>query len=184
MKIVAIDVGILHLGLVCAEVTWENTNVEDVHLVDLTKRCRNPQCNLGHTNHMVDRVDHFIYNYKQVLDKADKILIEKQPIQGLLSVEQLLFDRLRARVIFIHPLTMHKHFSIGKLSYDERKDFLVEETRPFLEGTIFDQVERKHDLADAMAMIIYWRKSSGPKVHRELGKPGTPFDKFRYVPGT
>ena len=182
MKIVSIDIGIINLGMVCAEVTWENIVVEDVHLVDITKSCRHINCTLNHTNHMVDRIDHFIQEYKHVLDKADKILVEKQPIQGLISVEQLLFDRLRDRVIFIHPVSMHKHFNIRNLSYDERKEYLVLKTKTYLEGTLYDKVERKHDIADAMAMIIYWRRNAGPRVHREMGKPGTPFDKFLYIP--
>ena len=171
MKVVSIEVGIINLGLVCCDVTWEKFVVEDVHLVDLTKHCRQIGCTLNHTNHMVDRIDHFIQGYTHVLDKADKILVEKQPIQGLLSVEQLLFDRLRDRVVFIHPASVHKHFGIRKLTYDERKEHLVIKTKPYLTGTLYDEVERKHDIADAMAMIIYWRTKVGPRAFRKAGVP-------------
>jgi hypothetical protein len=184
MNIASIDIGILHLGLVSCDVTWDRIIVNHVHLVDITKRCRRLDCKLNHTNHMVDRVDHFIQDHWDILDKADKILVEKQPITGLISVEQLLFDRLRAKVEFIYPVSMHKYFGIRKLNYDERKEFLVEKTRPHLTGSIYDTLERKHDVADAMAMIIYWRRNSGQIRHRELGKPGTPFEQFRYLGDT
>ena len=176
MKIVSIDVGILHLGIVSCDVTWEQIIVENVHLVDITKRCRYLKCTLNHTNHIVDRVDHFIQEYKMILDKADRILIEKQPIKGLISVEQFLFDRLRDKAEFIYPVSMHKHFRIRELDYDERKKHLVGIDKNHIwTGTIYDTLERKHDVADAMAMIIFWRKNAGQRVHRELGKPGTPF---------
>ena len=184
MYIVSIDVGILHLGVVCCDVTWEQIDVKHVALIDITKQCRQRNCTLNHTNHIVDRVDHFIQVYKTILDKADRILIEKQPIMGLISVEQLLFDRLRDKVEFIYPVSMHKHFGIRKLDYDGRKAFLVEKTKPYLAGTVYDTLERKHDVADAMAMIMYWRRNSGRRVHRELGKPGTPFERFRYLGDT
>ena len=121
MKIVSIDVGIIHLGMVSCDVSWENTKVTGAYLVDLTKHCRKIGCTLNHTNHLVDRVDHFIQYHKETLDKADKILIEKQPIQGLISVEQLLYDRLRDRVVFIYPVSMHKQFGIRHLDYEGRK---------------------------------------------------------------
>ena len=101
MNIVAIDVGIIHLGVVSAHVTWDVINVENVYLIDLTKSCRCTNCPLNHTNHMVDRVDHFIQEHRTILDKADVVLVEKQPITGLISVEQLIFDRLRGKVEFI-----------------------------------------------------------------------------------
>ena len=184
MNIVAIDVGILHLGVVSCDVTWEQINVNHVALIDITRRCRHQNCTLNHTNHIVDRVDHFIQGYRTILDKADRILVEKQPLTGLISVEQMLFDRLREKVEFIYPVSMHKYFGIRKLNYEQRKEFLVEKTRSYLTGTIYDTLERKHDVADAMAMIMYWRKNSRQRVHRELGKPGTPFDQFRYLGDT
>ena len=184
MIIVSIDVGIIHLGMVECDVTWEEIKVRNAFLIDITRHCRYINCKLNHTNHMVDRIDHFIQQYKDILDKADKVLIEKQPIQGLISVEQLLFDRLREKVVFVHPVSMHKQFGIRHLDYDGRKEYLVKYTKPFLTGTVYDMVERKHDIADAMAMIIYWRRSAGTRAFRELGKPGTPFDQFRYTGDT
>ena len=143
MNIVSIDVGILHLGVVCCDVTWEQIEVKNVALIDITKRCRHSNCTLNHTNHIVDRVDHFIQGYKTMLDKADRILIEKQPPVGLISVEQLLFDRLRDKVEFIYPVSVHKHFGIRKLDYDGRKAFLVEKTKQYLTGTIYDTLGKE-----------------------------------------
>ena len=92
MKVVSIDVGIINLGMVCGEVTWENIIVEDVHLVDLTKHCRRRDCTLKHTNHMVDRIDHFIQGYKTILDKADQLQnpVHMQLSSGLQNVNKAL----------------------------------------------------------------------------------------------
>ena len=184
MYIASIDIGIINLGLVAGVVSWELIDIDEVHLVDLTRTCRRRGCTLEHSNHLVDRVNHFIQGYKHILDKAEKILIEKQPIQGLISVEQLLFDRLRDKVIFIYPVSLHKQFGIRHLNYDERKEFLVSATRSHLEGTIFDTLERKHDVADAMAMIIYWRRHTGKKVPQVVVQRENPFEQFRYCGDT
>ena len=184
MNIASIDVGIVHLGLVISDVSWDNIEVKEVHLVDLTKHCRVFNCPLKHTNHLVDRVDHFVQTYRDVLDKADKVLIEKQPIQGLISVEQLIFERLRDKIVFVHPVSMHKYFGIRHLDYEGRKEYLVNKMAPHLEGTIFDDLERKHDVADAMAMIIYWRRKIGQREFRKPGDPVTSFECFRYTGDT
>ena len=184
MNIVSIDVGIVNLGLVVSNVSWETIEVKEVHLVDLTKHCRVFNCPLKHTNHLVDRVDHFVQMYHDVLEKADKVLMEKQPIQGLISVEQLIFERLRDKIVFVHPVSMHKYFGIRHLDYEGRKNYLVNRMTSHLEGTLFDGLERKHDVADAMAMIIYWRRSIGQRAFRKPGVPGTPFDQFLYTGDT
>ena len=179
-QVISIDVGIINLGIVQSIVEWDNIIVLDAHLVDMTQPCNTRDCKLHHTKNMVDRVDHVIQKYRQIFDWADVVLIEKQPIMGLISVEQLFFDRMRDKVMFVHPVSMHAHFGIRHLNYEQRKEFLVNKTSDYLRGTVFDKLERKHDLADAMAMTIYWRRKQGKLYFVEF-VPCHSFEQFRYT---
>lgn len=167
------------MGMVGCEVSWDSVVVEHVSLTDITKRCRNKNCTLNHSKNMVDRVDHFIQQHKEILDKADRVLLEKQPITGLIAVEQLLFDRLRDKVRFVYPMSLQSYFGMRHLQYEERKEFLVNKMWIMLEGTIFEDVERKHDIADAMAMIMYWQKNSTETLRPLPVNQTNPFDQFR-----
>jgi hypothetical protein len=53
---------------------------------------------------------------------------------------------------------MHKHFGIGYLDYENRKiktEQIAGEYFPSEQNNYWNQV-RKHDMADAMCMIIYY----------------------------
>lgn len=171
--VMCIDIGVIHLGLSVSEVSEDFLHREVVwmDLVDLTAfRHRAPmtreECDLYHTRNFADWVEHFVRDHMEFFDYADLILIEKQPPQGLVAVEQLLFARFRHKTQLIHPRRVHAYLRIGHLDYEDRKKAVVQiverELCPYekmLEQ--FSFYSRQHDVADSLALLLYYcaRKS-------------------------
>ena len=74
----------------------------------------------------------------------------------------------RDKVSLISPVSMHTHFGIRHLDYDQRKERTVSIAEKYIDGEI--PYERKHDIGDALCMIVYHNFRN--TVHF--------FDKFRY----
>lgn len=162
MIVVSIDVGYHNLGLVRALVDNENFEIKVLNIfkIDLTKlphkKINRWDCKLEHTNEVADLMAHFIQEFKDILEEADKILIERQPPTGLTQIETLLLYLYRNKTELISPNSMHKHFGINYLEYESRKVRTIQISESFLE--IFEEYQelyRKHDIADAMCMIIF-----------------------------
>ena len=185
--IVAIDIGILHLGIAYAILNsfpfFFDFVVEGIALVNLTKiindhhklmNVTKASCSLYHTNSLTDRLEHFFQAYSDILDSADEILIEYQPIQGLTAVFELIFSKYRHKVTIVYPISVHKHFGMTKGDYEKRKeesqeiasrckmkdacrqefDRLVLEAKRNEEKTS-ETGERAHDVSDAIIMLLY-----------------------------
>lgn len=173
MFILSIDIGILHLGLsfTCVDETFENPVIECIQLVDITRYAcnKNVECNLYHTNNLCDRINHFIFDYLYYFDKSDFILIEQQPITGLVSVEQLLLEKFRTKTIKVHPSKMHRRFNIHMYDYDTRKLKTEEISKRYLSPRHqleLDAFERAHDITDSICIMLYWIHTK----HEELCK--------------
>jgi hypothetical protein len=186
MKITSIDVGYHNLGLVKAFIddTYEIT-VEQIFTVDLPKlphrQIKRQDCQLNHTSELADLMAHFIQEFGHLLDEADKILIERQPPTGLTSIETLLFYLYRNKTELISPNSMHKHFMIGQLEYEKRKERTVEFSSQLLENfEFYKELERKHDIADAVCMIIFYNSTNKEKYRLEHIDKSISFDQFRY----
>jgi hypothetical protein len=74
----------------------------------------------------------------------------------------------KEKVILVSPVSMHVHFGMRHLEYEERKERTVAIAEKYIEGGI--PYERKHDIADALCMIVFDNFRSC--VHF--------FDKFKY----
>jgi hypothetical protein len=193
MKILSIDIGIINLGYVYADVIpvvsnclknkyyqgyREGINIIKYDKVDITNvlhtsvsRCN---CTLYHESCIPDYVDHFIQENALMFDSADIILIERQPPVGITNVQDLLFTRFRKKVIMISPNTIHAYFSMSK-DYDIRK----QQSEKIANEYITIHGTRKHDIADALLMLIY-RINKDP----DLLLPSQfdiQFEKFRYI---
>jgi hypothetical protein len=105
------------------------------------------------SNDMVDLVPLFVEDHKDIFDSADKILIERQPPGGFTNIEILLHYMFKAKTLLVHPTSMHTHFGIRHLDYEERKERTTSIAERHLNFEI--PYERKHDIADALCMIIY-----------------------------
>lgn len=183
--IVGIDIGYHNLGLVKTTISEKGEpTVILAKRIDLTNlKC--PNCTVTpHTNDVADLVAHFIHQYHDdVLNPADTILLERQPPGGLTSVEALLLFAYRSKTVLVSPNSMHKHFGIGVLDYENRKlrteEIAGDYFTPDLK-TYWNQV-RKHDMADAMCMILYFthRDREQYRLRNVPRSSDDTFEKFR-----
>ena len=198
-KVLSIDIGIVNLGYVYCEITDKSINVLECNRVDITYMRHNRvnlcDCKLHHDTVIPDYLDHFIQETK-LFEDADLILVERQPPQGLQSLQELIFTRFRHKVKLINPNSIHKYFKMTKGDYDVRKIESVNHANKFLETfTNFQINERKHDMSDAMLMVEYYFETSKIKKkepvkitkvnHLETFKinfnPIEYFDQFKYI---
>jgi len=167
-KVLSIDIGIINLGYVFVEM-GETINVLDCNRVDITymKHDKIPyhDCKLCHEYCIPDFIDHFVQEHSSLFEEAYIILVERQPPQGLLNVQDLLFVKYRNKIKLINPNSIHKFFKMTKGDYDLRKiesvNLTIEHLAKFLN---FQINERKHDMSDAMLMCIYYYELNKPKV--------------------
>lgn len=165
MKVLAIDIGYHNMGLVLAECgNGPKIDVEFVKKVSLE------DYKYIHTNDIVDLVPLFVDAHKYIFDAADKILIERQPPGGFTNIEVLLNYMFRDKVVLVSPVSMHTHFGMRHLTYEERKERVVEIANKYLKNEI--PYDRKHDVADALCMILYYNFRVSVHI----------FDKFRFDP--
>lgn len=164
MKIISFDVGLVHLAYVSVTVNennWMVSQVIDAQIIDLTtlshQRVSLKNCTLHHTRSVYDLLQHFFQEFEPELSGAEKVLIERQPLQGLVHVEQLLFGQFRSITELISPVSMHKYFRIGHLEYDQRKVETEKEALPWLSHLpVWNTAERRHDVADAWCLLQFW----------------------------
>ena len=198
LNILSIDIGIINLGMVFANIIIKPSNklknkiqngqynhfikdivVIDYNKIDITKMkhttvsCTN--CTLRHDRCIPDYVDHFIQEYIEYFNLADVILIERQPPVGITNVQDLLFTRFRDKVELVSPCSVHKYFNMSS-DYDIRKQ---ESELIAGEYLILDSFLRKHDIADAMLMIIYYYNKRQMDLKCELSD--LPFEQFRLI---
>lgn len=165
MLVLAIDVGYHNMGMVLAEsLTGPSIKVEYIKKVNLE------DYKYLKTNDMVDLVSLFVEDHQAIFDSADKILIERQPPGGFTNIEILIHYMFRGKVSLVSPISIHSHFGMRHLSYDERKERTTSIAERYTNFEI--PYERKHDIADALCMILY----DNFKCTTHL------FDKFKYVP--
>ena len=188
MNIVSIDIGYHNLGIVDAYIDEKyDIHVQYVNVIDLKKlphkRIPRIECNLEHTNEVADLIAHFIQEYGHYLEKADKLLLERQPPTGLTQIETLLLYLYRYKTVLVSPNSMHKHFHIGQLEYEKRKEKTIQFAQDFLENfKEYQMYDRKHDIADAVCMIIFYIHSSKRKFQLQLIDRTLPFSNYKYDP--
>lgn len=174
MKVVGIDVGYYNLGLVLAECNNEKVNVLYVQKVDITNY-KTP----GATE-LSDMINGFVTDYADTFEQADQVVIERQPPGGITSVEVLLHYIFRNKAILVSPLSMHKHFNIGHLDYEHRKERTEFIASKYLNDfNYYKKLERKHDVADALCLVIYQSFHNGIAFKKQGVR--ALFEEFAYV---
>ena len=169
MRIVGVDIGIKHLGL--AEITQRRVGDEILsticgfHLHDITKytheRVPRAACTLHHTNELGDRLQHWKQEHGYILDRADHVAIERQPITGLQCIQAFLFSTWREKAFMVHPRTLHKYMGCGILDYDGRKRYMEQNAAATCKALGVDwekctaRFARRHDVADALAIAMF-----------------------------
>lgn len=171
----SIDIGIINLGFVVAKVDteWSDLKILFVDNIDITNlahtKVSRDNCKLRHTKELVDRMNHFMQEQKDWLDQIDVLLIERQPLDGITSVQDLLFHCYRDKVKLLSPTAMHKWLGISQLPYEKRKEKTVEYAMPFLEEfKAWHAHTRKHDMADAMCFLLWYVDTERTKYNIRL----------------
>jgi hypothetical protein len=163
MKILAIDIGYHNMGLVLAE-SKAGPSIE----VEYVKKASLGDYKYIQSNDFVDLIPLFVEDHRHIFNAADKILIERQPPGGFQNIEILLHYMFKDKVSLISPVSMHVHFGMRHLDYEQRKERTVSIAEKYIKEEI--PYERKHDIADALCMIVYHNFKN--TVHF--------FDKFKF----
>ena len=188
MIVVSIDIGYHNLGMVNSYIDNETYEIKilDIFKIDLTKifhkKIKRFDCKIHHTSELVDYFSHFVQEFGDILDKADNILIERQPPGGLTNVEALFMYTYRDKIELISPNSMHKHFKINFLEYEKRKERTIEFSKSFLENfQEYQELSRKHDIADAVCMIIFKFAKNKEKYRLSQVDRSVSFEYFLFV---
>lgn len=173
--ILAIDVGIKNMGFCCAhfDEQWNLVEILQIGRIDITimthRNINRRDCKIPHTNELSDRIDHFLQNYEELFDTMNLVLIERQPIMGLTSVEQLLYNHFKKTipVKIISPKSMHIWMKIDQLKdYDLRKQHTEKFAHNLLKtNPIYMNNDRKHDIADALCIMYYYISQEKKKLN-------------------
>ena len=175
MKVLSIDIGIKNLGYVFSNAEYPeinskfksddikfNINVIECNRVDITNMTHNivkcQECKLHHERCIPDYLDHFIQDHREMFETADIILLERQPPVGILNVQDILFMKFRSKILLVNPRSVHLFFKMSK-DYDTRKlesERIASEYLGHFDNFLFNQ--RKHDMADAVLMILHYCK--------------------------
>jgi hypothetical protein len=150
MRILSIDIGYHNMGLVVAETSCKGPKFK----IELMKKVSLGDYKFIQSNDFVDIIPLFVEDHKEIFDSVDKILIERQPPTGFTNVEILLHYMFKDKVSLISPMSMHTHFGIRHLDYDQRKERTISISEKYLDDEI--PYDRKHDIADAICMIAFY----------------------------
>jgi len=100
---------------------------------------------------------------KEELKRSNIVLVERQPPQGIQTVQAILYERFIDRIRLLSPQKMHAFFGMTGLDYEGRKkrveilarELLCQKADPSL-VTRYDALPRKHDVADALCFVSYF----------------------------
>jgi len=200
MQVMAIDIGIHHLGISITSLRDDFTFDEIIWIdnIDITNYTHNKvsrkECTLYHTKTCSDWIDHVHQENRLFFEKVDIILIERQPPCGLVAIEQLLFKMYRHKTHLIHPRNVHTYLNLTRCDYDERKRLSEKIAARFLPPNLLEQLpiyDRTHDIADSICIMLYWRNKKETEYRREQHRKvcdkkfKNVFEKlesFRYIP--
>lgn len=180
-SILSFDVGIKNLGL-SLSITDEAFNlirIEWVKNIDIREYTHehdlyDKQCNIDHnSNNIADWLSHIFLEYETLFNLADFILVEKQPPQGLVVVEQIILFKYRHKTILIHPKSMHTFFNISNNSYKDRKKLtmlIAEKNCVWHQRAIasYNSYKRKHDMSDAICLLLYWLRVKNKEYTKQM----------------
>ena len=177
----SIDIGYYNMAFV--QFDTETRMVLQIKKVDISTYSHNEvdacDCKLNHTRHVADMFVHMLQEYRELFDGSDRLFVERQPPTGLTSIESLYFYTFRDKCTLVSPNSMHKHFNIGQLEYESRKEKTEEIAFKYLkDNSYYLSLTRKHDVADALCFLLY-ELSKVKKVKMEPSR--LPFENYRFV---
>lgn len=184
MIVTSVDVGYLHLAFVCVQVVfrlkrWYIQTILCMEMINITEFHCPPVCTLHHTKSVTDYLMHIIQRYPW-FDQCDVLLVERQPIHGIKTVEEFFLHQYRDKTELIHPIKVHRYFGIHRYEgtaeerRDQRKAFMVRQTVHLLSthfpAESLDDWERKHDVADAWMQLLFWLVQENKRINPTQSK--------------
>lgn len=173
MHVLCIDPGIVSIGIVQVVVNDDFTLKEIVSCdaINITKLTN---------GHVHDLISALLTQEKHIFDAVDAIVLERQPpMSAGMPLEIILRERYGDKLTFISPSTLHKAFGLQGYEYDGRKqrcvEIVTEQLRRWALDGVLNAIEastriqsmhRKHDVCDAILILIYWLKHK----HKEYVK--------------
>lgn len=171
LYVLSIDIGIINLAFVLLECN-KNYTIHDIvyfELFDITTfphldKHSKKTCTIKHTKTIADWLEHIFYLNTELFDLCTHILIERQPPQGHVAVEQLFYYKFREKAVLVHPRSVHSYFRWNStINYEKRKEKSVEIMQYRLAKTKrswlvqqFEQMDRQHDISDAYIQAVYF----------------------------
>ena len=187
MYIISIDIGFEHFAIIGANVSGildqseqpeqslalpdkleDITLCKLINIKNLMLECSDTDCKLKHTLCISDYMAHLFKTYHDFFEKADTILIERQPPQGFVAVQELILFKYREKALLVSPNSMHKHFSMSKVQ-KLRKMFTEKFSKERLQSfPDYINNERKHDMGDAYCLLVYYLSELRSDVYRQV----------------
>lgn len=181
MFLISIDIGLYHLGFLYAIAenrTYRILKCKLLNLKRMTEYCSIKDCLLNHELCFADYCKHFFHQYAHEFNEATYIVVEQQPPNGLMAIQELIRYEFRDKIRMVSPNTMHAYFKIQHLNYEQRKEFVIRYANTKLSSfKEYQTYVRKHDMADALCILVvflfeYWnneekmnQKSTDEKTH-------------------
>lgn len=186
--VASFDIGIRNLAACFCKLndyTYEIESVSSIHKYDLymercdsmdTRKCE--ACKRTRKGGM-DEIDGLFHvlarSLRDELKRSNIVLVERQPPQGIVTVQAILYERFIDRIRLMAPQKMHAFFGMTDLDYEGRKKHVEILAREVLcqkasEDLVarYDALPRKHDVADALCFVSYYAglqaKSKRPNV--------------------
>ena len=178
-KVLSIDVGVIHFGISFSILNEDYTLKEIIWVdnIDITKykhtKCPIEKCKLYHTKTFYDWIEHMIQENNEYFESSDMIIIEKQPPQGFVVVEQLIFSKYRNKTSIISPNSVHKHLNFFDLDYEKRKELSVKIGDMYLSSKLIERTktfDRRHDISDSICMLLYFISKKQIEYKRKKSK--------------
>ena len=199
MRVVAIDPGIVAVGIVDATVEWGDDGsvlrvvaFHDVAVVDVTKW----RSEVLGRRHVHDYICVLLETYADSLAAASAVLVEAQaPGCAGVPLEIVLRERFGGKCVIVPPATLLAHRGVAGLDYDARKLANVAAAVVLAEGEWLgvpgatklsallalgkDAALRVHDAADAALLLHWftggmgWRTKYAKHVQRPLVTPAS-----------
>lgn len=175
IHILGVDIGIHNLGISLTETDSEFNNPEVIwfDLINITEfNCDRTKCPYFHEKTITDWMAHVFEHNRDFFEKSDYILIERQPLTGLTSIEQFIFAAWRRKSILISPSSVHKYFKYNNQTYEQKKISSEQIALRYLEKSpdmkeIFYFFHRRHDISDSILFTMYWCEKQYTQLQKD-----------------
>lgn len=101
------------------------------------------ECALNHTAEFVDRIAHLIQEHP-IFHECDRLVVERQPISGLIAITNLLQREFAHKMVLVHPRSVQSYFGIGGRDEDERKQFATLMAVHYIPESLDPDLHRVH----------------------------------------